>query len=111
MDNRIFLTYQKNLVSFIRNNWRLNKSRTIAPSFNIKRTDVVWMTRQDDVFQYIADAMGIEKADASTPGWFGKRLPACKKLISEMTSEEEQKLEMEIERMKRQGVPREIQNK
>lgn len=74
-------------------------------------TDVLWWTRQDDVFATIATLMGLEKADTATPGWFKFRLPASKIILDAMTESEKVILMADVDKMGKVGLPVEIQRK
>jgi len=75
----------------------------------VKPIEVLWQTRQQDVFAEIARLLGILSADANTPGWFQKRMLAMKNILSMMSDEEAEQLERERERIGTQGYPDYIQ--
>ena len=55
--------------------------------------------------------MNIPTANSNTPGWFGLRLPATKKILEEMTSDERSELEEEAKDYQVNGLPPEVQRK
>ena len=105
------LTSRQKLRRFLINNWRSKQTSTYTPGFTVKRSDILWWTRQEEVFDQIAEDMGLESANTSTPGWFPLRLPACKKIVDRMTESELADLDKEVENMRKKGVPPDIQQK
>ena len=71
----------------------------------VKATEVLWQTRQQDVFAKIARLLGVPSANANTPGWFNKRMQALKNILSTMSDEEAEELEREQNRIAAQGYP------
>ncbi|KJA12511.1 hypothetical protein HYPSUDRAFT_60395, partial [Hypholoma sublateritium FD-334 SS-4] len=65
----------KNILMWIRNNWRLGDSASKA-KLRVKRTDIIWMLHQDRVFQEIAKLKNLTEATSATPGWFQFRMKA-----------------------------------
>jgi len=98
------------LVYWMQNTWRKPKA-VEAPRMilKVKPIEVLWQTRQQDVFAEIARLLGIPSADANTPGWFQKRMLAMKNILSMMSDEEAEQLERERERIGTQGYPDYIQ--
>jgi hypothetical protein len=74
-------------------------------------TDVLWWTRQGEVFKEIALMMDLVSVDTNTPGWFQHRTRAARNLLDKMTEGERVKLRSEADRMSREGLPEEIQRK
>ena len=64
--------------------------------------------RQEDVFKEIALMLGVEEADTTMAGWFSKRLPAISNIIEQMSVVEQRELDAEVERINRQGYPKDI---
>lgn len=77
----------------------------------VKRSEVLWKTKPDLVFREIAALLGIEKADTSTPDWFGKRLPAIQNIVEKMTDEEKAKLDAKVQQINNKGYPEEIKRR
>ena len=71
----------------------------------VKVTEVLWQTRQQDVFAEIARLLGIPSVNANTPGWFHKHMQALKNILSTMSDEEAEELEREQKRITAQGYP------
>lgn len=107
----LLLILTKHLLRFIRNNWRIKVHTLHKPGYNVRSTDVVWWTHREAVDRQLAEDLGVDTADSSTPGWFKQRVPACKKVMENLTSSQAVELKAEIEKYKRQGLPREVQNK
>lgn len=74
-------------------------------------TDILWWTREEEVFKEIASMLEIESANTFTPGWFQLRTKACKNILNEMNEEERKELEDEADRMQREGLPHEVQRR
>jgi hypothetical protein len=74
-------------------------------------TDILWWTRQDEVFEEIANLMGLESANTNTIGWFPLRTKASKNILDRMTEEERGMLETEAERLQKEGLPPDVQRK
>lgn len=89
---------------WIHNNWRVsrNPARPV-PHIAVKRTDVMWRTRQDEVWAEIATLLNVESADANTPNWFAHRMVAIGNLIERMTSAELAELDKEVTRIGNEG--------
>lgn len=81
------------------------------PGQNYRLGDVLWWTRQKDVFREIAVMKGLESADSNTPGWFTLRRTAEKNILKRMTEAETIILRGEAERMATGGLPKDIQRK
>lgn len=69
----------------------------------MKKTEVLWKTRQEEVFAEIAMLLGTDSANASTPGWFNQRMPALGNILSRMTTAEKDELEKERQRLDLEG--------
>lgn len=103
---------EQDLITWIRNNWRLGKETSAeSVAMKVKRTDVVWLQHREMVFEEIASLLGIQTADTTTPGWFGKRLPAIANIIDRMTRQQRQELDDEVSRMSREGYPEETRRR
>jgi len=87
------------------------KKIPLIPGQNYRLGDVLWWTRQKDVFVEIAAMKGLESADTNTPGWFTLRQTAEKNILDRMTEGERNDLRGEAERMAREGLPKDIQRK
>ena len=72
-------------------------------------TDILWQTRQGDVWAEIAAILNVELADTQTPDWFETRMTAMKNMLNKMIEEEKSKLQEEADRMAKEGLPAEIQ--
>ena len=69
----------------------------------MKISEVLWKTRQADVFAKIATLLSIKLANASTPGWFNQRMPAICNILAQMTTADREELEKEHERFELEG--------
>jgi len=87
------------------------KKIPLIPSQKYRLGDVLWWTRQKEIFAEIAAMKGLESADTNTPGWFTLRRTAEKNILDRMTEEEKIDLRGEAERMARKGLPKDIQRK
>jgi len=74
-------------------------------------TDVLWWTQQGKVFEEIAIIMNIDTANTSTPGWFALRTKASKNILDSMTEEERNELDIEVDRMQKEGLPEDVQRR
>jgi len=74
-------------------------------------TDILWQTRQGDVWAEIAAKLNMELANTQTLGWFEMRMTTMKNILNKMTEEEKSKLQEEADRMAKEGLPAEIQRK
>jgi predicted phosphoribosyltransferase len=74
-------------------------------------TDILWWTRQEDVFEEIALILDLDTADTSTPGWFQLRTKASKNILDKMSVSERDEIECEAERMQKEGLPRDVQRR
>jgi hypothetical protein len=63
------------------------------------------MLFQDQVFQEIANLLGVEDATTSTPEWFQKRMPPIKQVFHNMNAKEKADLDEEQEKMMQEGYP------
>jgi hypothetical protein len=102
----IYIPYSvpKSLVAWIQNNWRTHRiSQKKVAGIKMKISEVLWKTRQADVFAEIANLLGIESANASTPGWFNQRMPAIGNILAQMTTADREELEKERERFELEG--------
>ena len=94
----------KSLVAWIQNNWRSQCiSQKKVAGVKMKISEVLWKTRQADVFAEIANLLGIKSANASTPGWFNQRMPAIGNILAQMTTADREELEKEHERFELEG--------
>jgi len=72
---------------------------------------MLWWTWQSDVFPEIASIIELKTADTNTPGWFQHRQTAAKNLLDKMTEAERVKLREEADKMAKNGLPEDIQQK
>ena len=83
------------------------------PKLNIegryRLTDILWWTRQEDVFEEIAKILHLPTADTSTPGWFQLRTKASKNILNNMSQEEREVIEAEAARLQKEGLPQDVQ--
>lgn len=91
--------------------WRTKKKPLLAHGNQYRLTDILWWTRQDDVFDEIASILKLDSADTNTEGWFQQRTKASKNIINRMTDEEKKKLEDEVDKMRGKGLPPDVQRK
>ena len=77
----------------------------------MKISEVLWKTRQDEVFAEIATLLGIQSANASTPGWFNQRMPALGNILARMTMSEREELEKDRQRLELEGNKEEEKRK
>lgn len=83
----------------------------VKPGSRYRLTDVLWWTRQDDVFEEIASILHIRTANTSTPGWFPLRTKASKQILERMTEDQRKVIEDEGDRMEKDGLPQDVQRK
>ena len=55
--------------------------------------------------------MGIETADTRTPGWFQLRTKASKNILNSMSEDEKKWFEDEADRMQKEGLPQDVQQR
>jgi len=102
----------KALVAWIQNNWRPHRtSHKKVAGVKMKISEVLWKTRPQEVYAEIATLLGIESANASTPGWFNQRMPALGNILARMTTAERGELEKECERLELEGNKEEDKRK
>jgi hypothetical protein len=87
----------------------VKKKREPKLGTRYRLTDILWWTRQDEVFQEIALMMNIEIADMKTPGWFQLRTKASKNILNKMSAEALKILEDEADQMEKEGLPPDVQ--
>lgn len=75
----------------------------------MKRPDVLWGMRRDEVWKEIARLLNVEKASFETEGWFTKRTTAMGNIIDRMTKEQLAELDAQVEEIQQQGYPEEQQ--
>lgn len=91
---------------WMQNNWRSpQKSKAKSVNFKVKRNEVIWNERQDEVLAEIASLLDLESADTHTPGWFEKRMKAIRNIQDRMTGKEKLELEAEVARLSKEGYP------
>jgi hypothetical protein len=95
----------------LRNVWRVRRNRQMKPGSRYRLTDILWWTRQTDVFNEIANILNIDSADTNTPGWFQLRTKASKNILDKMTEDERKILEDDAQRMQKEGLPPDVQRK
>jgi hypothetical protein len=100
------------LTKWLTNNWRpyhsLAEKKKIA---TVKRSEALWQTQRDRVFEEIALLLGVERADTSTEGWFGQRLPAIRNILEGMTDGENSQLDVSMQEMNTSGQPEDIKRR
>lgn len=87
------------------NNWRME--RPLARKSNrrpMRLADILWHTREADVFAQIANDMGLETADRTTPKWFQARTQAAARIIAQMSEEEKDALAKEGKVLEDKGI-------
>ena len=99
------------LIRWLRNVWRGAKKVSLIQGKKYRLTDILWWTRQGEVFSEIASIMGIESANTNTPGWFSVRRTAEKNILDRMTDIEKDKLREEADQIAVEGLPVEVQRK
>ena len=72
---------------------------------------MLWWTRRCEVFAEIALIIELETAYTNTPGWFQHCQTAAKNLLDKMTEAERAKLREEADKMAKEGLPEDIQQK
>ena len=102
----------KVLVAWIQNNWRSHRiSQKKVVGVKMKISEVLWKTRQAEVFAEIATLLCVESADASTPGWFNQRMPAIGNILARMTTVDREELEKDRERLELEGNKEEVKRR
>ena len=79
------------------------------PGCRYRLMDILWWTRQEDVFKEIASILQLDSADSNTPGWFQLRTKASKNILDAMSEEDQNSLENEANHMQWEGLPSEVQ--
>jgi hypothetical protein len=86
------------------NNWRMERGvARKSNNFHPNRTEVVWNTRQEEVMQEIGRLLGVDNVTTKTPLWFTKHMQAIKHLIEDMTTDELNSLDIEVEEVRKKG--------
>jgi len=92
----------------MQNNWRSPKpSKTQSAGLITKRSDLLWLTRKDEVLVEIARLLGVESADTTTQNWFEKRMVAIGNILESMTEEEKAELDEEGAKIAQRGYSEE----
>jgi hypothetical protein len=99
------------LTNWLRNVWRVRRKPVQDSGNRYRLTDLLWWTRQEDVFQEIAFILKLDTANTSTPGWFQLRTRASKNILDRMSVEQRNILEDEADRMKKDGLPPDVQRR
>lgn len=95
-------------MKWIHNNWRVAKKPALMQAVvPVKRTDVLWRTRQDEVWKEIASLLELPLADSHTPNWFAYRMVAMKNIIQRMTPAKLAELDREVAQLAREGYSEE----
>lgn len=89
----------------------MRRNRIPKPGTRFRLTDILWWTREKDVFEEIASFLGLDNANTFTPGWFQLRTAASKNILDRMGDEERRKLEEEADRMQKEGLPPDVQRR
>ncbi|PPQ80264.1 hypothetical protein CVT25_003703 [Psilocybe cyanescens] len=90
-------TQTKKLVAWMQNTWRGTKvAETVIFGAPMKRTEVLWHTRKNNVFAEIASLMGLDSASTQTPNWFDFCMKALGNILQRMSA-------LQLERLDRQG--------
>ncbi|PPQ87771.1 hypothetical protein CVT25_015013 [Psilocybe cyanescens] len=90
-------TQTRKLVAWMQNTWRGTKvAETVIAGAAMKRTEVLWQTRKDDVFAEIARLMGLDSVSTQTPNWFAFRMKALGIILQHMSA-------LDLEKLDRQG--------
>ena len=93
----------------MQNSWRVPKAdKDPEGILKITRNQILWRTKKEVVFAEIAALLGIQTADANTPGWLGKRMKALRNVYERMPPEEKAELEMERKRISIEGHPKDL---
>lgn len=93
----------------MQNTWRKPKAaENPRMVLKVKPIEVLWQTRQEDVFAEIAKLLSVPSANTNTEGWFSKRMQALKNILRTMSDEEAEELEREQKRIGTQGYPEHI---
>ena len=95
----------------MRNVWRKDKVVRMDAGKRYRLTDVIWWTRQEDVFTEIASILEIDSASTPTPNWFQNRTRAAKNILDRMTKDETDILRDKADRLADKGLPEEVQRK
>jgi len=99
------------LLKWLRNVWRVKRNIPAKPGSRYRLTDVLWWTREEKVFEEIASILNLESANTRTPGWFQLRTKASKRILDSMSEDERNVLENEADRMRKEGLPQDVQRK
>lgn len=99
------------LLKWLRNVWRVRRNTTAKPGSRYRLTDILWWTREEKVFEEIASILNLETANTRTPGWFQLRTKASKRILDSMSEDERNVLENEADRMRKEGLPPDVQRK
>lgn len=100
------------LLTFVRNNWRINKTTTHARGYTISVTEVVWQMHQARVIKEIAQKLEIPVAGVhfSDKRCFGARTTACKTLFDNtLTGAEQEAISAEVRKRRIYGNPPDVQ--
>jgi hypothetical protein len=74
-------------------------------------TDVLWWTREKEIFKEIGAIMGLDHVDRFTHGWFPHRNTASKNILDNMTDSEKTAIRKKAEDFAANGLPESIKRK
>jgi hypothetical protein len=63
----------------------------------------VWRTQRAAVEAELKIMLGVDELDTSTPGYFGQRTAATKRVYEQMDEVEKIKIQHEVQRLKAEG--------
>jgi hypothetical protein len=89
----------------------VGKKKVVESGIRYRLTDILWWTRQEDVFEEIASILHIDSANTFTTGWFQLRTKASKNILNGMSDEERNALEIEADKMQKEGLPPDVQRR
>lgn len=86
------------------NNWRLpHRGGKVKGVLTIRKPDVIWNTRKDEVWVEIAQILHVPEANTRTPKWFQTRPIAIQNILSRMNKDEMSKLDDQVRDIEENG--------
>lgn len=75
------------------------------PKLKVNALHVVWQSHKPAVEEQLKELLGVDELDASHPGYFQQRNTAAKRVLDNMTEQEQEEIGRIVEERRSQGNP------
>jgi hypothetical protein len=75
------------------------------PKINVNAINVVWQMHKPAVEEELKDILGVDELDTNHPGYFQQRTTAAKRVLENMTEQEQTAIRRIVEDRRAQGNP------